>query len=349
MKHSEEEWQRVIERAGTLEAFYADHGVPEDDQLPFAYYNLQAPSNSRPEWTLPYFKEGILAYGGYGDFDLDKVDFYGEMLVPNFRRRANGLSPLLDAAKPLTETIIEGLQTGSFLVSSNHPTLPTPILKARAIIEAVKDEVPDIRQRIYITYGMLPVMFAFDFGVAELSPAAFAAGLGNVMVTAAVSDSNMRPELQSWQNIYRDWYKANVAHLLSQKGNVVVAALNGQRDVAFSSFSPKARMIHQPEGDISTFVQTGAQFINFAVYDRLLEDPMGIASPVEIYANPRVVPITEDELRNSNKWQKEMLRRTFDGSSYYHEGVSELAQRIADRKRELAGLLTRQARSGGRG
>ena len=345
MKHSEEEWTLVERRAEALQDFFAENNVPIRDQLPFAYYNLQAPPNSLPEWTLPYFDRGVLPQGGYGDFDLEKVDGYGSLLVPNFAKRSHGLAPMLDAAKPLADTIIEGLKTGSFLVSSNHPTLPTPILIARSIIEAVGDEIPDIQKRIYITYGMLPVMFKFDFGVAELSPAAFAAGLGNVAVTAVVSDSNMQPKMKDWQSEYRNFYKANVASWLASAGNIVILALNGQRDVHFSSFNKKARMIHQPEGELDAFVQAGAQFVNFAVYDKLLEDPVQIGSPVEIYANPRVRPITLEELRSSNKWQKEMLRSTFDGTPYYHEGVSEMAVRLTDRRREIEASITSAAKS----
>ncbi len=343
MKHSEEEWQLVEKRAAQLESFFAENDVPMNDRMAFAYYNLQAPLNSLPEWTLPYFDRGILPQGGYGDFDLDKVDLFGGLLVPNYAKRAEGLPPLLDAAKPLADTIIEGLKTGSFFVSSNHPTLPTPILLARPIIEAVKDEIPDIQKRIYITYGMLPVMFKFDFGYAELSPAAFAAGLGNVAVTAAVSDSNMQPHLQGWQSVYRNLYKANISSLLAEPGNIVIAALNGQRDVAFSKFNKKARIIHQPEGDVSGFVQPNAQFINCAEYDRLLDDPTDIGSLVQMYMNPRVEPITEEVLRSSNEWQAVMLRSTFDGASYYHEGVSEMARRLADRRKALESYMASKA------
>ncbi|CAN5378660.1 hypothetical protein BH10PAT3_BH10PAT3_6500 [soil metagenome] len=343
MKDITAEWERVGQTAVKLQPFFDENEVPERDHVPFAYYYSQAPTNATPEWTLDQFDRGIMARGSYEGYDLDKVDWYGRLLVPNYSEKSGGLSPVLDAAKPLANSMIEALETGSILASSNHPTIPSPIVTTRSVIEALKPSIPDIQDRIYITYGFLPVTFKYKFGPLEISPVGFATGMANLAITAAISDSNLHPELQEWQSRYRGLYKANVASKLAERGNIVITALNGQRDVAFGGkFSPKARRINQPEGDLSVFAQRGAKFLNFAIFDHLLEDAGNPGSPVELYANPRLVPVTVDELERSNAWQAVTLDPTYDGSPYYHEGVSEMRRRVADRARVLGGIVSRK-------
>ena len=344
MKDTVSEWGRVEQQAYELSAFFESHEVPERDRLPFAYYYGQAPSNALPEWTLGNFDRGILPYDSYPGYDLDMVDSLAESLIPNFKKRAYGLPAVLDVVKPVAENITESLEVGSLLASSNHPSMVSPIIVARSIIEAMQPTQPDISERIYITYGMLPAVFKYNLSGIEVSPIGIAASLGNVAVTAAISDSNMQPELREWQSIYRELYKANIAKLLAEPGNVVVTALNGQRDISFNGgLSRNGRRINQPEGGLDIFTQPNAQFINFAIYDHLLEHPTDIASPVQLYVNPRLRPITEKVLQHSNRWQAEMLDPTFDRAPYYHEGVGEMTRRVADRARTLGSVVTRKS------
>src|SRR5690606_1453469 len=122
----------VEEHAVRLADFMDLERVPIEQRLLFAYYHLQAPSNSVPEWTWNYFDRGLAPHGTYaglpGDksMDLEKVDAIGSLLIPNFRKREAGLAPVLDAYKPLADGIAEKLENGSLLVTSNHPSLVTP-------------------------------------------------------------------------------------------------------------------------------------------------------------------------------------------------------------------------------
>lgn len=344
MKNVGAEWERAEQQAEQLHPFFDEHGVPEQDRLPFAHYNMQAPGNSVPEWTFDRIIRGVVPQGSYEGYDLDKVDWYGDLLIPNYRKRAGGLPALLDVAKPLAQDMYDALQTGSIVSSSGHPSLVSPIFPPRAIVEALKDAVPDIQQRSYITYGFMPMTFKYDFGKhGELSPAGIATAIGNLVVTAAVSDSNIQPEIKEWQTPRRELYKATAASTLATVGAVWNAELNGQRDIVYDVTASPARRINHPEGDLSPFVQKNVQFLNFAVYDRLLEDPKNPASLAQLYAAPRLRPATKLVLARSNIWQAETINPTFDGTAYFHEGLGDMKMRLAERRKQMAAFVAEQA------
>lgn len=323
-----------------LGPFFDENGITDHDQAAFEYYFRQTPDGAVPEWTWGMFDRGWAAQGSYPGYDLDYADKIGGLLVPNYRQRAHGLRPVLDSMKPYAEDIDEALEAGSLLVTVNHPTLPTPLFPARAIIEALKEKRPDIQERITLTYGVLPTVFRYKFDILnmiegiksdEVSPVGLATAVGNLALTAAVSDSNLEPTLKEWQTVYRDWYKATIAGKLSVPGNVVVVVLNGQRDVAYTRFNPRARKINQPEGGIDAFIHPNTQLLNCAVFDHLLEDPAMPISPVQMYVHPKLQPVTGASLRHVNHWQADVLDPTYDGHGYHHEGLTDLKDRMAER------------------
>lgn len=332
----------ITQQAAELTPFFEEHEVPEESREMFAYYLMQAPEGARPEWTWHRFDRGIAPYGSYHsddtaqNYDLDKVDFYGKLLIPNYEKRTDGITAVLDATKPLAEDMAEVLERGSLLVVSNHPTIVTPMLTARSVVEALRKGIPDIQERLYITYGVLPTVFEYNFGeLGTVSPVGMATAVGNTALTAAVSDSNIQPTLKKAQEPLRNWYKGNVADLLSHPGNIVVVVPNGQRDVRFSSFNPKARKIHHPEGDLEVFEQPGAHMVNIAVFDHLLEDPNKIGSPVQMYPDTRIRRVTKRLLSEANVFQANVLNPTFDGSPYYAERPRAMDMRLGDRARML--------------
>lgn len=341
------QFELVEQHADRLSGFMDLEAVPDEQRLLFAYYNLQAPPNSVPEWTWQFFDRGLAKYGTYSDlpgdkrFDVEKVDALGELLIPNFSKRSDGLSPLLDAYKPLADEMTERLEAGSLLVTANHPSLVTPILLARSLAEALGPNIPNIEDKLTITYGILPTVFEFDFGeLGRVSPVGIATAIGNTAITAAVSDSNLQPELKEQQTVFRDLYKANIEYLLSTPGNIVVVILNGQRDVAFSSFNKRARRINHPEGDLDLFDSRFAYLVNAAIYDTLLSHPVNIGSPVQIIPEMRIRQVTQDVLRSAHEFQAGALKpETFDGTQYSHEWIGDMKLRIEGRKRAIEEYL----------
>lgn len=341
-------FERVEQHAEQLVDFIDLEKLPEEQRLLFAYYHLQAPPNSVPEWTWGYFDRGIAKYGTYSGFseekrmDLDKVDALGQLLIPNFTKRQNGLSPVLDVYKPLADDMTEKLATGSLIATANHPSLVTPIIMARSLVEALRPNIPDIQKRLTITYGLLPTVFEYDFrefgidGIDTVSPVGIATAIGNTAITAAVSDSNLQPELKEQQVVVRHLYKANIEYLLSTPGNIVVVILNGQRDVSFSSFNKRARRINHPEGDLDVFDSRLANLVNAAIYDTLLTDPGNISSPVQFIPEMRLRPVTKEVLESAHEFQaKALMPETFDGTQYSYEWLGDMKLRIDGRRRAI--------------
>lgn len=338
-------------RLSELNGFFTDNAVPEADRHMFAYYNLQAPEGSVPEWTWDDFDRGIIPANRYANeaadddrYDLDRLDQLAGMLIPNYLQRAEGLPPVMDSAKFLAEEMAEKLKHGSILLVANHPTIVTPIILGRAAIEALKPGIPDIQKRIYVALGVKPTVFKYDFGeFGTVSPVGMVSAVGNVAITAAVSDSNTQPELKKPQERFRNLFKGNMADVLSRPGNVVVVILNGQTDVPYTKFDANARKIHLPEGGLELFDQPNVWMVNASVYDTLLEGD-DITSPVQMYFHPRIRPISQDVMRDANVAQAMLIDPAFDGTRHFAEKQHELDIRLTHRK-EMIGSFVKGATS----
>ena len=329
--------QELASLTDEMKPFLEDSGVPEHDHMPFAYYFSQAPEGSVPEYTWGMLDRGMGKQSTYPGVDLELVDMVGDTMIPNYRRRVHGLRPVLDVMKPLAEDIDEALKEGSILAFSNHPTIPTPIIHERSFIEAMLPGRPDIQQHTYTVYGLLPTTFRYNLKrfATELSPTGVSLALGNLLVTAAVSDSNMQPELKEWQTQYRKWFTANLIGLLSVPGNVVFLVASGQRDIHSTMLPKGGRIIHQPEGDTGLYVRPGIKVLNTAFHDHLLEDTDHPGSPVEMYVNPHLQDATKRVIDDLNLWQARTLDTAHDGTRYYEEGFEDLARRMSDRANQL--------------
>src|SRR5690606_34927270 len=151
-----------------------------------------------------------------------------------------------------------------------------------------------IQERIHIALGMKPTVFKYDFGeFGTVSPVGMVSAVGNVALTAAVSDSNTQPELKKPQERFRNLFKGNMADVLARPGNIVVVILNGQTDVSYTKFDANARVIHMPEGGLELFDQPNVWMVNASVYDTLLEGH-DISSPVQMYFHPRIRPVSRE-------------------------------------------------------
>ncbi len=334
-------------RASELETFFDEHEVPTADQYMFAYYSLQAPAASVPEWTWNAFDRGIVPFNGYAaakgsdQYDIGKLDGLADLLVPNYRKPAEGLPAVLDSAKYLAGEMADKLEHGSILLVANHPTIATPIILGRAAVEALRPGIPDIQERMYIALGMKPTVFKYDFGeFGSASPVGMVSAVGNVAITAAVSDSNTQPELKKPQERFRNLFKGNIADALSRPGNIVVVILNGQTDVPYTKFDANARKIHLPEGGLELFDRPNVWMVNASVYDTLLEG-RDISSPVQIYFHPRIREVSRSVLTDANIVQAMLIDPTFDGTRYFAEREDELDIRLSDRREMVGDYLKR--------
>jgi hypothetical protein len=267
------------------------YSIPQKDRDAFEfYYNQTAGENLpvTPEYTWDQFEHhGYAPFAETSGNTLQDLDDLGEGLIPNYHERVDTYPAMLDAFKgrPI-EGILHHTELGkAALINCAHPTLASPLLVARAIIEASS---PDIRERLNIVFGIFPTVFKYDLGGKAVSPVAIARSEGNVLITAARTPSNDTTDesLQKWQKLQRATFKTVMPQKTKPKpagqlGEIIVLCTTGQR--------VKKGVVLRPDGDLSYL--HGQTTWNVGIHDTLLGPQL--KSPVWMQVDPVPMNIRE--------------------------------------------------------
>ncbi len=313
--------------------------IPFKDRSAFRFYYDQTSTEHlplKPEYTWDQFAAaGYAPFQENDDYNLAQFDELAGNLIPNYRERVESIPPMLSTFDGrVAEAIHHQIDIGkAAIINTSHPSLASPILVTRSIVEALG---PDIRKQIYIVYGLLPTVFKYELLGSPLSPVSVARSLGNTMLTAAITPSNETVDrnVAEWQVVQRRAFKTLFEEVTAKQsadkqGAIVVVCVTGQRK--------KAGPVLRPDGKLDYLY--GKDLWSVGIQDSLLGPQITSTVWMQADAAPTYVQRASD-VHTSN-------RRTCDLAShgdvtFDYETHTQQTKRMVLRRRERntgAGIL----------
>lgn len=215
--------------------------IPDNDKAAWNYFTIsnRESVNTKPAYTWDEFVEGYAGHMHGLIPILDSVvggDGNNKPLIRNYREPLMEgelvVDPMLGSLEAIWPKIEKQLESSNVALLCNHPTLATPYLVARALIDAAGEE---IASRIHIILGPYPTVMEFELGGMAIKPVLLGRALSNLILTGPDTDSvrsKGNEELVAWLKIQRRHFWNNLNSLLSEdneQNSILIICPAGRR------------------------------------------------------------------------------------------------------------------------
>jgi hypothetical protein len=259
--------------------------------------------DAQPAYTWDQFDNGIAPFNGVPIelFD-DTIEQMG--IIPNYS--AKTVSQMDEYVTPMTEALMgpfirslhaARVTTGARVIG-NHPSLPSPLLLARAIAAAYQATYnEDIRSDLYSVFGAYPTVMNYSLGSGEsaikLSPVDIGRTLCNVVLTAPRTDSTKTddPAANDWMNKTRAQFKI-CNRDISTPGKIALVHPSGRRAYRRSD---GVVVEYLPDGGLEYITDVVVPTFCVGIDDALLINPQSAFSTVSLLGDPRPRRLTKDK------------------------------------------------------
>lgn len=324
--------------------------VPEHDRQAWLTFvrsaHMREAIGIAPVYTFDQFEEGVAPHvEGFieGLDDMVRTGIGGVALIPNYHNSitiAKGaheltLQPVLEAFKGSETLLRTNLRHGPVCIVAPHPSLATPYVVSRSLIETMGQE---FAHRIYIVIGPRPTVMQFELydprqkRIVEISPMQIGRTLGNVALTGPDTDSaRNNVSLEAWLKILRRNFLRQLDSIMepTEENNVIIYCPAGriaEHGTEFRVDGSFDYLLKYPQASVWPV----------GVYDTLLQSAHTPQST--IYINPDNTmwwPKNEDEANYLHMRATELSCSPFGGLQFetqYEQKVRLIGQRIFNKR-----------------
>lgn len=329
----------------------------QQDIAAFEYLYKQSTAKERvgvvPEFTFDQFTNGVATHipGMIPIVDavgsVESPPDSGNLFIPNFKNsftvettRGNEfkLPSMLSAFDDVFETLEEERKKSLIVMLAPHPSMATPYLIARALIEKYG---ANFAPKINIVIGPRPASFSYQISDMTVSPVGLGRALSTLHLTGPNTEStrNAPPEVQEWIKERARTFKDNIS-------DIAEPASDGDNDIIIWCASGRTAE-KTPVGTTKEFRSDNLEFLAslghvgilpIGVYDNLLGDNSTPGSPV--YMRPDTIVWRSNNVRNiQHLHNRSVLLSESPFGALAMESISEHLRRLT--KKKVAGAAKR--------